>query len=83
MKVDLEDGGTLDIKQKDMEGRRVRTRRAMSTHYVFIDGGVEGTVEGAWRGTIHIKCDQCPKCGVAAYIRKVPIGDVVFLKEKG
>jgi hypothetical protein len=79
MKVNDEFGRVVDIKVKDLRGRKIRTTCPMRTSVMKIPRGTVATIYGAWRGMVHFETEPCKKCGVVVSVRQVPKCDFVLL----
>ena len=79
MQVNCE-SGTCDVKQKDLIGRKIRAVRALTNYNIRVPIGWEGIIESVWRRTVHVKGDPCDSCGVAVYMRQVPLSALVLLE---
>jgi len=81
MQINTDDDRSIDVKKKDLIGCRVRSLHALSNHHIKIPKGWEGVVDGVWRRTVHIQHDPCDRCGVAVYMRQIPLSSVVLITE--
>ena len=63
---------------KQLEGRKVVSRREMRNGYAVLPAGTVFTIEHKSKG-LHLLSDPCPTCGVKVPISRVQPIDVDFL----
>lgn len=79
MKVRTTSGGIVEMRLKDLVGRKVKVMRELVNGYIRIPEGAVGKVTGWWQSGVSLEMPRCSKCGIVPRISKVPLRTVELI----
>ncbi len=76
-------GKIVSVLMRDLDGRKVRTRRSMKNAHIRIPAGATCTVRGSWRSGVLLEMEPCKHCGVSVFINHVHRDEVLLVDDEG